>query len=351
MKSIVITGGGSGGHVLPLIALLPQLKTKFDKIIYVGSGEFEKQIALKHNLPYYQIETPKLIRKLTFKNFAIPFKLISSINKATVLLKELKPSAILSKGGYVALPVVLAGSKLEIPCFTHESDLSLGLANKIMAKKCNCVFTSFSETAKKLNNGLWSGSPIRESIFYKDRTSALKRFNLKGYKPILLVTGGSLGSLDINVAVKNSLNKLEKTFDIIHLCGKGKTDNYKSDFYRQYDYIDDIEKAFLIADVVVTRGGSNALFELLALGKPTLVIPLPKSSSRGDQIVNANYFEKKGLLKVLPQENLTPNSLLYNVNDIYRHKSLYVSAIKNYPIKIANKIICDTIEKSIKIVP
>ena len=347
MKSIVITGGGTGGHILPLIALLPQLKTAFDKIIYIGSEELEETIAKQHELPFYKIKTPKLQRKLTFKNFAIPFKLLGSISKAKKLLKELKPNAILSKGGFVALPIVLAGSSLNIPCFTHESDLSLGLANKLMANKCKAVFTSFKETANGLKNGIYSGSPIRQSLFYKDKQTALKRFNLSGNKPIICITGGSLGSTAINIAVKNSLNQLGKNYDIIHLCGKGKQEEFKSQFYRQYQFITDIEKAFLISDLVVTRGGSNALFELLCLNKPTLVIPLPKKSSRGDQIANANYFAEKNLVKVLPQENLTPSSLVYNINDLFKHKEQYKTAMQNYDVKIANVIICQTILKHI----
>lgn len=347
MKSIVLTGGGSGGHILPLIALLPQLKKSFDKIIYIGSEELEENIAKQHNLPFYKIKTPKLERKLTFKNFAIPFKLLGSINKAKKLLKELKPNAILSKGGFVALPIVLAGSSLNIPCFTHESDLTLGLANKLISNKCKEVFTSFKETAQNLKNGLYTGSPIRENLFYTDRESALKRFNLSGNKPIICITGGSLGSVALNIAVKNSLNILGKNYDIIHLCGKGKQENIKIDFYRQYEFITDIEKAFLIADIVVTRGGSNALFELLVLNKPTLVIPLPKQNSRGDQIANANYFASKNLVKQLPQENLTPSSFVYNINDLYKHKSDYVFALQNYNIKIANTTIVNTILKYI----
>ena len=198
-----------------------------------------------------------------------------------------------------------------------------------------------------IKNGLYTGSPIIENLFYTDRQSALKRFNLSGNKPIICITGGSLGSVALNIAVKNSLNILGKNYDIIHLCGKGKQENIKSDFYRQYEFITDIEKAFLIADIVVTRGGSNALFELLVLKKPTLVIPLPKQNSRGDQIANANYFASKNLVKQLPQENLTPSSFVYNINDLYKHKSDYVFALQNYDIKIANTTIVNTILKYI----
>ena len=336
MKALILTGGGTAGHCLPNIALLPYLKKRFDKIVYIGGEGIEKDIAIENGLTYYSIPAVKLERKLTPKNLTVPFKLLSAINKAKKLIKEIQPSVIFSKGGYVALPVILAGSSLKIPCFTHESDLSLGLANKLMAKKCKTVFTSFSVTASNLPNGKHVGSPIRNSLFYQDRQSALKFFNLKGKKPILLVTGGSSGSLAINLTLEKSLSNLLEKFDIIHLCGKGKRKLPSKDGYVCIEYLDCIEKAFCVADIVVTRGGSNTLFELLALSKPMLVIPLPKANSRGDQILNAKYFEQRGLCKVLLQENLTSGSFIYTLNELYSERQKYINTLTAYSTKKAN---------------
>ena len=343
MKTLVLTGGGTAGHCLPNMALLPYLKKRFEKIVYIGGEGIEKNIATEHGLTYFSIPTVKLQRKLTPKNLAVPFKLLSSINKAKHLLREIKPTAIFSKGGFVSLPVILAGHSLKIPCFTHESDLTLGLANRLMAKKCKVVFTSFESTAKSLPNGQHVGSPIRNTLFYQDKQSALKFFNLSGKKPIILVTGGSSGSLAINLALEKSLPSLLEKFDIIHLCGKGKRTLPSKDGYVCIEYLNCIEKAFAVSDLVVTRGGSNSLFELLALSKPMLVIPLPKDNSRGDQILNARYFEQRGLCKVLLQENLTSGSLIFNLNELYAQRQTYIDNIASHPTKKANYEICQTV--------
>lgn len=345
MKTIVLTGGGTAGHCLPNIALLPYLKKYFDNIVYIGGDGIEKTIATEHNLTYYQIPTVKLQRKFTFKNFAVPFKLLKNIITTKKLLKSISPSVIFSKGGYVSLPVILAGNSLSIPCVTHESDLTIGLSNKIMAKKCEYVFTSFESTAKALPNGVFVGSPIRNSLFYQDKQSALKRFNLSGNKPVILVTGGSSGSLAINLALDKALDKLLEKYDIIHLCGKGKQKRPSKTGYTCLEYLNQMEMAFCASDVVVTRGGSNALFELIALSKPMLVIPLPKDNSRGDQIQNAKYFEERGLCKVLLQENLTSNSLIFNLNELYSHKQKYINALATYPMKKANYEISSLLNK------
>ncbi len=348
MKTIVLTGGGTAGHCLPNIALLPYLKRHFDNIVYIGGNGIEKTIAEQHNLTYYQIPTVKLERKFTFKNLGIPFKLFKNINLAKKILKDINPSVIFSKGGYVALPVVFAGNSLSIPCVTHESDLTVGLSNKLMAKKCEFIFTSFESTAKTLPNGVFVGSPIRNSLFYQDKQTALKSFNLSGNKPVILFTGGSSGSLAINLALDKALDSLLQKYDIIHLCGKGKQKRPSKSGYTCLEYLPEIEKAFCAADMVVTRGGSNALFELIALCKPMLVIPLPKDNSRGDQILNAKYFEQRGLCKVLLQENLTSSSLIYNINELYYQRQTLISALATYPMKKANYEICSLLSKIAK---
>lgn len=347
MKHIVLTGGGTAGHCIPNLALIPQLKNHFDKISYIGSDNgIEKDIISNFpNITYYGIKTVKFNRKISFSTFSIPFKLLSSIKQARNLLEEIKPDVIFSKGGYVSLPVVFAGSKIKIPCVTHESDLSLGLANKLISKKCKYVFTSFEDTAKNTKNGIWTGSPIREELFYNDYAKSLNYFNFNGNRPILLVTGGSLGSDAINNIIHSTREKLLEKFDIIHLCGKGKSSHFKHENYRELEYLPHMEKALNISDIVVSRGGSNALFELIALKKPTLVIPLPKGNSRGDQILNAEYFKDKGLVKVIRQEHLTEHSFIYTLNELFLQKDKYVSKLEKYPVKRGNEKICYILSK------
>lgn len=309
MKKIVLTGGGTAGHCTPHLAILPHLKRKFDKIFYIGS-EFgiEREIINKENIPYFFIPTTKLKRSLTPKNLLIPITLLKGIIKAKKILKELSPSVVFSKGGYVALPVVIAAHQLKIPVIAHESDLTLGLANKLSAKYSKNVLTSFKETADNVKNGKYVGPPIRSNIFNVDKNKALSLFNFKANKPILLITGGSQGAKAINDAVINNIDFLTEKFNVIHIVGKGNLYKENPSGYYQTEYMHNIENAFSVADVCISRAGSNTLFELLALKKNCLIIPLPKGNSRGDQILNADYFYKKGVINVLYQENLTANS-------------------------------------------
>lgn len=349
MKTILLTGGGTGGHVLPNLALIPELKTHFDKIYYLGSNGIEKQLLAPYDgIIFKEIDCVKLQRKFTFKNFAIPVKLLRSIHDAKKILKELRPDVIFSKGGYVSLPVVLAGAKLKIPCVTHESDLTLGLSNKLMVKHCNYVFTSFENTAKSLKNGVFTGSPIKPSLFSCDKKQSLKSFGFSGKKPVLLITGGSKGSVKLNELVRNSRRLLGQTFDIIHLTGKGNLDDFSADYYCAKEFLPQMELALAACDIAVTRGGANTLFELIALQKPALVIPLPKGNSRGDQILNAEYFSNKGLCKTLLQENATKSSFIYNVKTLYRDKTDYEKQLFAYPLKSGNKLIGELLSKIAK---
>ncbi len=322
MATLLLTGGGTAGHCTPNLALLPYLKDKFDKIYYVGSKNgIERDIVSKTEIPYFYVSCAKLRRSFTLKNLKIPFTVANGIKEAGNILDELEPDVIFSKGGYVALPVVIAGHKRKIPVISHESDLSAGLANKLTAKYCKKVLTTFAETAKQFNNGEYVGAPIRREIYVKKKKECIRNFDFLGNKPILLVTGGSQGSKAINNAVRLALDELLIKFDIIHVCGKGNL--YKEQTpkgYYQTEFLSDIERAFTACDVCVSRAGSNTLFELLALKKPTVLIPLPKGNSRGDQVLNAEYFQKKGLVSVLPQNVLSESSLLTAVNACYANR-------------------------------
>ena len=333
MATLILTGGGTAGHCIPNIALLPYLKDKFDKIYYIGSENgIEKDLISKTNIPFYSVPCVKLSRTNAFENVKLPFKLYSGIKEAKKLIDELNPDVVFSKGGFVSVPTVIAASKKKIPVISHESDLSPGLANKFTAKYCKKVLTTFPETAKKFKNGEFVGSPIRKSLF-NDKKVDVKQFGFSDTKPILLVTGGSQGAKVINNTLRSALPTILTKFNVIHICGKGNLDNkFNPKGYYQIEYTDKIENAFAVCSVCVSRAGANTLFELLSLKIPCILIPLPKGESRGDQVDNANYFEKLGLVNVLPQENLTPESLAFAINSTYTNRNNIRKNIEKRPI-------------------
>ncbi len=332
MATIVLTGGGTAGHCIPNVALLPYLKKHFDEIYYIGSIDgIEKNIIEKENIQYYGIQCAKLNRSFTLKNLSIPFKVIKGIKSAGEVLDKIKPDVIFSKGGYVSVPTILAGKKRKIPIITHESDFTIGLANRLTAKYCKKILTTFPETANSIPNGQYVGPPLKN--LNTSKYKALKHFGLSGKKPVLFITGGSLGAKAINDATRIALPKLLVNFDVLHACGKN---NLSKDIYNGYiqrEFIPDMSMAYAVADVCVSRAGSNTLFELLSLKKPCVLIPLPKGNSRGDQIFNADYFQKKGLVNVLQQNELTPDTLLALVTTTYLNRQKIDKVFSNFPIK------------------
>ncbi len=350
MTSIILTGGGTAGHVTPHLAILPYLKNNFDKIYYIGSENgIEKDIITKANIPYYSVPCAKFNRNFNLNNLKIPFKVFSGYKKAINIIDELKPDVIFSKGGYVAIPAILAAKKRNIPIISHESDYSLGLANKISAKYSKKVLTSFPDTALCLKNGQYVGPPIRDILFSVTKEKAIKNFNFDGKKPILLVTGGSQGASYINKIVRDALPDLLPKFDIIHICGKNNLlTELKHAGYYQIEYMSNVEDAFAVASVCISRAGSNSLFELLSLKKPCVIIPLPKGASRGDQILNAEYFQKLGLINVLPQSVLTPQSLTLAVNSTYANRFNIIRNLNKNPIKDVSREISSLIATYIR---
>ncbi len=347
MSTIILTGGGTAGHCIPHLALIPYLKNDFTNIYYIGSKNgLEKNIIENTGIPYYSVTCAKLKRSFSFDNLSIPFRVLTGVMEAGKIIDKLKPDVIFSKGGFVALPTVIAANKRKIPVISHESDFSVGLANKLSAKYCKKILTSFPETAREIKNGEYTGSPIRKTLFNANVKDALSFFGFSGNKPIVLITGGSLGAQKINATVREALNELLLNFDVIHICGKGNLDetiNLKG--YYQTEFLNKIENAFAVCSVCVSRAGSNTLFELLSLNIPTVLIPLPKGASRGDQIQNAEYFQKLGVASVLPQQALTKQSLIFNVNSAYANRSLIKRNLAMHPItdksRIISRIIAD----------
>ena len=324
LKRIVLTGGGTAGHVTANLALIPHLQAAGWDIHYIGSENgMERGLIEPLGIPYHAVAVGKLRRYLDVKNLSDPFRVIKGVGQATGIIRKLKPNVVFSKGGFVSVPVVYGAALNGVPVVLHESDLTPGLANKLCMPFAKAVCTTFPETAKLVRRGVYAGTPLRDELFQGRRKGGLARFQLKGDKPILMVTGGSSGAQAINACVREALPRLLPDFDVLHLCGKGNLDPACDTFsgYRQVEYLTDgMSDAFACADLLISRAGSNTLCEILALKKPCLLIPYPKGASRGDQIENAASFEKRGLAHVLDQSQMTADSLVKCVRDLYANK-------------------------------
>lgn len=335
MKRIILTGGGTAGHVTPNIALLPRLKELGYDIQYIGSYTgIEKELIEPFGIPYHGISSGKLRRYFSVQNFTDPFRVLKGFREAHKLIRQLKPDVIFSKGGFVSVPVVLAGKRCKVPVIIHESDMTPGLANKIAIPSAAKVCCNFPETLKSLPEGkaVLTGSPIRQELLSGNKIAAMDMCHFTSDKPVILVIGGSLGAVAVNNAVREALPELLKDFQIIHLCGKGKMDESLKDVegYCQFEYIkNELRNLFALADIVISRAGANAICELLALHKPTLLIPLSANASRGDQILNARSFERQGFSLVLEEEQLTKETLLAAVKNLYENRTTFINSMKN----------------------
>ena len=334
MKKIVLTGGGTAGHVTPNIALLPGLKALGYDILYIGSYEgMEKDLIEKEGIAYKGISSGKLRRYLDLKNLSDPFRVIKGFAEARKILKEYKPDVVFSKGGFVAVPVVLAAEQMHIPTVVHESDMTPGLANKICIPKADRVCCNFPDTMQYLpkNKAVYTGIPIRGELLAGSATEGRTFAGCRDDKPILLVVGGSSGSVAVNAAVRAVLPELTKEFQVIHLCGKGHVDDSLKGTpeYVQFEYIrEELKDLLACADLVVSRAGANAICELLALHKPNVLIPLSKESSRGDQILNARSFERQGFSAVIEEEEIKGTALLDLIRKTYASRDMQVKAME-----------------------
>lgn len=332
-KKIVLTGGGTAGHVTPNIALLPHLQNKGYEISYMGSYDgIEKKLIADYEIPYYGISTGKLRRYFDPKNFTDPFRVMKGFSEAKKILKEIKPDVVFSKGGFVSVPVVRAAAALKIPCIIHESDMTPGLANKLCIPVAKKICCNFPETLSHLPEGkaVLTGSPIREELSKGNKLAAYEVCGFTANKPVIMVIGGSLGSVAINKAVREALPSLLNDFQVVHICGKEKIDNLllTTKGYHQFEYLKaELKDIFAMADLVISRAGANAICEILALKKPNLLIPLPAGSSRGDQILNAASFEAQGYSMVISEDDLTKELLVSKVQELYCNRNTYIDAM------------------------
>lgn len=354
-KTIVLTGGGTAGHVTPNIALLPELKKNGYNIHYIGSKNgIEKKLISDYGINYYGVSTGKLRRYFDLKNFTDPFRIVKGYFEAKAILKRIKPDVLFSKGGFVSVPVVRAASELKIPCIIHESDITPGLANKLCIPVATKVCCNFPETLPYLprEKAVLTGTPIRSELMEGVAKEGLSLCGFNEYKPVLMVMGGSQGARSINNMVRECLEDLLKDFQVLHLCGKGNLDDSLNGVrgYKQFEYLtDDLKNAFAAADIVVSRAGANAICELLALKKPNILIPLPTAGSRGDQILNAESFEAQGFSYVLKEETMTKESFVSATQEVYCNRQAYLDAMSkssgHQPILTITKLIEDAITK------
>lgn len=329
MKHIVLTGGGTAGHVTPNIAMIPVLREAGYKISYIGSYDgIEKKLIEELNIPYYGISSGKLRRYFDVKNFTDPFRVLKGFHEAKKLMKQLKPDIVFSKGGFVTVPVVIAAKKCKVPAIIHESDMTPGLANKLCIPSAVKVCCNFPETVKNLpqEKAVLTGTPIRKELLSGDKEAGRRFCGFTSDKPVLMVIGGSLGAASVNNHIRSILPELLKEFQVVHLCGKDKTDESLTgtEGYVQYEYIkNELADLFALSDIVISRAGANAICEISALHKPNLLIPLSANASRGDQILNARSFERQGFSMVLEEEEITDQKLLDSIRSLYSNRHSY----------------------------
>ncbi len=355
MKRIVLTGGGTAGHVTPNIALLPRLKELGYEIHYIGSYHgIERKLIEQYHIPYYGISSGKLRRYFDWKNFSDPFKVIKGYSQARSILKKLKPDVLFSKGGFVSVPVVMAAKHRKIPAIIHESDITPGLANKLAIPHAYKVCCNFPETLEYLpsEKAVLTGSPIRRELLSGNRQNGLSYCHFQSGKPVILIMGGSSGSQFINEMVRSILPELLKTYQVIHLCGKDNLDASYNNMvgYAQLEYANkELSDLFAAADLVISRAGANAICELLALRKPNILIPLSANASRGDQILNAHSFERQGYSMVIEEEALNPTVLQNAVKNLYENRKQYLNSMEKSELLNSVESVVQLIEHAAQI--
>lgn len=353
-KRILFTGGGTAGHVIVNLALIPTFQEQGFDIDYIGSYEgIEKNlISSLPDVTYHSISTGKLRRYMSIENFKDPFKVLKGIFQAWRIIGKKKPQIIFSKGGFVSVPVIIAARLRGVPTIIHESDYTPGLANKLAIPFAKKILTTFPETAESLGKEKveYVGAVVRDELFEGSEETGLQLTGFTKDKPVILIIGGSSGSQHINNCIRRNLSDLLERFQIIHICGEDNVDeSIKEEGYAQFGYVnDDLKHIFHIADFVISRAGSNAIFEFLSLRLPMLLIPLPLSASRGDQIVNAKSFEKKGFAHVLQDEEMTDERFLAEINRLVENEEQLIKNMKTYKSERAKDRVIQIIENESK---
>ncbi|MDR3238705.1 MAG: undecaprenyldiphospho-muramoylpentapeptide beta-N-acetylglucosaminyltransferase [Clostridiales bacterium] len=328
MKRIVLTGGGTAGHVTPNLALIPRLTELGYEIFYIGGKDgIEKTLVENSGVAFVGVSSGKLRRYFHVKNVTDIFRVIKGLGDALAAVGRIKPQVLFSKGGFVTVPVVIAAKLLRAKVILHESDMTPGLANKLSLPFADKICVCFPETLAHVAGGkaVLTGTPIRGELYGGKKEEAVKICGFQDSKPVVLVMGGSQGSKRINEALRAILPILLRTFNVIHLCGKGNVQlELAARGYLQFEYVSqELPHLLACADLIVSRAGANSISEFLALKKPNLLIPLPRTASRGDQILNAESYARQGFSLVLYEEELTEESLLGKVQELYRKRQAF----------------------------
>ena len=347
MKTIVLTGGGTAGHVTPNVAIIPLLKKEGFKIHYIGTDGIEKKLISEiPDVEYHTITSGKLRRYFDLKNISDPFKVLKGISQSSKLLKKIKPDVVFSKGGYVAVPVVLAAKMRKVPTVIHESDITPGLATKLSAGAAKKICVTFEAAGKNFDASrvVVTGSPIRPELFTGDAERARRALSFDN-KPVVLFMGGSMGAKVINDTMRKVLGELTQGYNIIHICGKGNLEpELEGNSYKQFEYVSaELCDYMALADMVVSRAGSNSINEFLALAKPMLLIPLSVNASRGDQVDNAEDFKKHGYCNVLIQEDMTTDTLIQAIENTFNNREVYKRNMSQSKASNGAKNVLDTI--------
>lgn len=352
MKKLLLTGGGTAGHVTPNMAIIPKLKEKYE-LYYIGSyNGIERELIGGTGIKYKAISTGKLRRYFSLENFLDFFRVFRGIVQSYIYIKKIKPQLLFSKGGFVAVPAVLAAKLCNVPIVCHESDLSPGIATRISAKFAKKICCTFEECAKLFGSrGVHSGTPLRESLFTGSAQRAKEKYKLDD-KPVILIMGGSQGALAVNNAIHSIIDEITKKYNVIHLCGEGKVNNdlLNKDSYIQIEYLkDELADVLSLADIIISRAGSNSIEELHSLQKPMLLIPLPMTSvSRGDQIQNAKSYAEKGFAHLLMQEDMNEENLLKAIDKLYSERNKLIDNMNQNPAKQGRDIVINLIDEYIK---
>ena len=351
MKKIVLTGGGTLGHVTLHLSLIPHLLQAGYEIHYIGTekGMEAEKIRSVSGVTYHAVQSGKLRRYFSWQNFIDPFKVIAGAFQSARLMGKIKPDVVFSKGGFVAVPVVFGAWLHRVPVVCHESDLTPGLANRLCAPFARKIATTFPECAQALGpKAEMTGTPLRPELFQGSRARGLSLLGFDGSRPILLMMGGSSGAQAVNKALREALPRLTDQFDVAHICGKGNLDEGLQGMsgYRQLEFLDaELPDALACADLVLSRAGSNALCEFQALCKPMLLVPYPKGASRGDQILNAQSLQKRGLARVLLQEDMTADTLVKALDETWAARDQLTAALHAAPPADGTRRVLEMIEE------
>lgn len=351
MRKIVLTGGGTMGHVTPHLAIIPSLLKAGYDIHYVGTanGMEAPKMQSVEGVTYHAVKSGKLRRYFSWQNFTDPFRVIAGAFQSAHLMGKLKPDVVFSKGGFVAVPVVVGAWFHRIPVLCHESDLTPGLANKLCKPFAKRFATTFPECAEALGpKAEMTGTPLRPELFSGSRERGLQFLGFDGSKPVLLMMGGSSGAQAVNAALRAALSGLTVTFDVAHICGKGNLDASLDGTpgYTQVEFLDaDLPDVLACTDMVLSRAGANALCEFQALGRPMLLVPYPKGAGRGDQILNAQSLQKRGLCHVLYQEDMTGETLEKAIIDTWNDRDTLTGNLRNAPPADGSARVLELIEE------